>query len=306
MSIASEISRIQQNVSDSLSAVANKGVVVPAGSTSDDLPELIAQITSGSTGTKCIWTEQDGDGAWDVSGYAYCSVNGAMVDDNIERWWILVNETLGMTVKFSVTFQMANYPIVLYWGDGTSTEVRSSSNSQTITTEHTYSAPGMKVIEYSISSAGNPNYGGIASPVPLGQTSTQKDNRIIYVNFAGTASQSRKNVGCRYSNSLRKITFDSHVTSTHSTRAFNGCTALDNVVIPATLTTIANQTFYNCTGLKSVTCLSTTPPTLGGTGVFYNVPTSTLKIYVPASALDTYKSATNWSTYASCMEAIPE
>jgi len=48
MSIASEISRIQQNVSDSLSAVANKGVVVPAGSTSDDLPELIAQITSGS------------------------------------------------------------------------------------------------------------------------------------------------------------------------------------------------------------------------------------------------------------------
>lgn len=48
MSIASEISRIQQNVSDSLSAVANKGVVVPAGSTSDDLPELIAQIASGS------------------------------------------------------------------------------------------------------------------------------------------------------------------------------------------------------------------------------------------------------------------
>lgn len=48
MSIASEISRIQQNVSDSLSAVANKGVVVPAGSTSDDLPELIAKITSGS------------------------------------------------------------------------------------------------------------------------------------------------------------------------------------------------------------------------------------------------------------------
>lgn len=47
MSIASEISRIQQNVTDSLSAVANKGVVVPQGSNSDDLPGLIAQIISG-------------------------------------------------------------------------------------------------------------------------------------------------------------------------------------------------------------------------------------------------------------------
>ena len=50
MSIASEISRIQQNVTDSLTAVANKGVTVPAGSTSDDLPDLISQITGGGGG----------------------------------------------------------------------------------------------------------------------------------------------------------------------------------------------------------------------------------------------------------------
>lgn len=42
MSIASEISRIQQNISDSLTAVANKGVTVPSGSNSDDLADLIA------------------------------------------------------------------------------------------------------------------------------------------------------------------------------------------------------------------------------------------------------------------------
>lgn len=47
MSIASEINRISQNVADSLTAVANKGVTVPSGSTSDDLPGLIAQITGG-------------------------------------------------------------------------------------------------------------------------------------------------------------------------------------------------------------------------------------------------------------------
>ena len=47
MSISSEISRISQNVSDSLNAVAAKGVAVPAGSKSDDLPGLIAQIPTG-------------------------------------------------------------------------------------------------------------------------------------------------------------------------------------------------------------------------------------------------------------------
>ena len=47
MSIASQISRISQNISDSLAAVEDKGVIVPVGSTSDDLAGLIAQISNG-------------------------------------------------------------------------------------------------------------------------------------------------------------------------------------------------------------------------------------------------------------------
>lgn len=49
MSIQSEITRISGNVSDSLDAVSAKGVTVPSGSNSDDLAELIAQITSSPT-----------------------------------------------------------------------------------------------------------------------------------------------------------------------------------------------------------------------------------------------------------------
>ena len=49
MSIASEISRISQNVSDALTAISNKGVTVPSGSNSDDLATLIAQISGGGT-----------------------------------------------------------------------------------------------------------------------------------------------------------------------------------------------------------------------------------------------------------------
>ena len=44
MSIQSEISRISGNVADALSAISDKGVTVPAGSTSDDLADLIDAI----------------------------------------------------------------------------------------------------------------------------------------------------------------------------------------------------------------------------------------------------------------------
>ena len=54
MSISSEISRISQNVSAALTAIANKGVTVPSGSNSDDLATLIGQIQTGGGGTGAV------------------------------------------------------------------------------------------------------------------------------------------------------------------------------------------------------------------------------------------------------------
>jgi len=51
MSISSEINRIAQNVSDSLTAVASKGATVPSGANSDDLPDLISSLPSTNTVT---------------------------------------------------------------------------------------------------------------------------------------------------------------------------------------------------------------------------------------------------------------
>ncbi len=51
MSIASEISRLSSNISDSLDAVAAKGVTVPSDSISDNLASLIAMINTGSNVT---------------------------------------------------------------------------------------------------------------------------------------------------------------------------------------------------------------------------------------------------------------
>lgn len=68
MSIATEIARISENVSDALTAVANKGVTVPAGSNSDDLAGLIAQIPTGGGGGVVITQDEDGYLVLDAEG----------------------------------------------------------------------------------------------------------------------------------------------------------------------------------------------------------------------------------------------
>jgi uncharacterized protein (TIGR02145 family) len=54
MSIASEITRLQGVKADILTAIADKGVTVPAGSALDDCPELIGLIPTGGGGSASI------------------------------------------------------------------------------------------------------------------------------------------------------------------------------------------------------------------------------------------------------------
>jgi len=84
---------------------------------------------------------------------------------------------------------------------------------------------------------------------------------------------------------------------------FNNCKKLSSVVIPSTIEYIGGNAFSYCSGLTSVTCLAENPPELGDTAVFYK---STCPIYVPSQSVNAYKSATNWSTYSSRIQAIPE
>ena len=83
--------------------------------------------------------------------------------------------------------------------------------------------------------------------------------------------------------------------------AFYYCSGLTSVTIPSGVTTIGSWTFMRCTSLTSITCIATTPPSLG-TYVFDN--TNNCPIYVPSASVEAYKSATNWSTYASRIQAI--
>lgn len=108
--------------------------------------------------------------------------------------------------------------------------------------------------------------------------------------------------------------------------AFNGCNKLTSVSIP-NATSIASNAFYGCSSLTSVSfpnaisigdsafrsCSKLTTIYVGtntstvctlGTSAF-NDCTKLTNIYVPATLVDSYKLATNWSSYADKIKAMP-
>ena len=81
------------------------------------------------------------------------------------------------------------------------------------------------------------------------------------------------------------------------------CRDLTSIIIPNSVTSIGDQAFYYCTSLTSITVEATTPPTLGGSNVFTNVPAD-CAIFVPSESVDAYKAASIWSERAEYIQAI--
>ena len=72
------------------------------------------------------------------------------------------------------------------------------------------------------------------------------------------------------------------------------------------MSTVGASAFYGCTALASLTLRNTEVVTLAGATAFTNTPiaSGTGYIYVPSDLVDSYKAATNWSTYADQIIAI--
>lgn len=98
---------------------------------------------------------------------------------------------------------------------------------------------------------------------------------------------------------LSKITLSNTLTSI-GLQTFYYCSKLTSITLPDTLTSIGTYAFYGCSKLTSMTIYATIPPTLGTSAI----SSATTAIYVPAASVNTYKSATNWSAYASRIKAI--
>ena len=78
--------------------------------------------------------------------------------------------------------------------------------------------------------------------------------------------------------------------------AFAYCLSLSDISLPASLQTIGYGAFANCTALKSISLHGSTPPALSDKA-FQNISAEAI-IYVPANAVDRYKAAPGWKSYA--------
>lgn len=133
----------------------------------------------------------------------------------------------------------------------------------------------------------------------IGYTALNSATRLTSV----TISDSVTSIGggsFEYCTSLSSITIPSGVTTIGS-NAFSVC-AISSIIIPSGVTSIGYGAFNGSENLASVTCLATTPPTLGNS--VFSGTSPNLVIYVPSSSLNDYKNAYNWSSYASIIQPI--
>ena len=113
---------------------------------------------------------------------------------------------------------------------------------------------------------------------------------------------------------------------------FRNCSHLALTELPSGVTSIGTYAFFMCVNLVEMTCLgnitsieddvfnycarlskfalpnTTSVPTLKSTSAFSNTPiaSGTGYIYVPDDLVESFKSATNWSTYADQIKTISE
>ena len=105
--------------------------------------------------------------------------------------------------------------------------------------------------------------------------------------------------GC--SKLLNVPNISSGVTDLYGT--FENCSSI--VTSPAIPNSVSqmSRTFKNCSSLKELTLLTSTPPLMQSA---LQGCSSIESIYVPDSAVDAYKTATNWSEFASKFKPLSE
>ena len=85
--------------------------------------------------------------------------------------------------------------------------------------------------------------------------------------------------------------------------AFQGCSSLKTITVK-NIPRVDGNFAINCSSLTSITFNVVAVPTLVNTNAFNS--TNSCKLYFPSALVDAAKAATNWSTYADRIEAIPE
>ena len=94
---------------------------------------------------------------------------------------------------------------------------------------------------------------------------------------------------------LTSVTIPNSVTSIGN-YAFSECTGLTSVTIPNSVTSIGYEAFAYCENIENVYCYAEEVPSTDSY-VFYDSNIENATLYVPASAIEAYKTTEPWSDF---------
>ncbi|SHL73183.1 Leucine rich repeat-containing protein [Xylanibacter ruminicola] len=107
---------------------------------------------------------------------------------------------------------------------------------------------------------------------------------------------------------LKKIEFpDNYIYGGYNkfeTGTFRGCSSLEEITIPATVTSIGSQCFYLCSNLKTITLKSANPPSAKEDS--FGNQFTTAKLIVPKGTKAEYQTAAGWSLFSNIEEGTED
>lgn len=300
-----------------------EGVTVKIGDSTDD--DCVASITgthqggTTPTGVKYVYSDVDGIGAWDVSGFEKCSVDGAPLNDgHLRLWFYFPSDAIPFSTSFIFGFNRTAGSISIDWGDGSSPTSKTSSRF-TETISHTYTSAGLFVADVTFISGNVQLYASqttwalylvafeahALNPQVINNTMFPSISDFPVLKSAWFGDELTTVASLSTCISLERIRLSPN-TANIIVGHFAGDSSLRTFVVPSSVSSIAKRAFEDCVSLKEIHLLPTTPPTLAANkqssdSAFYNTP-SDMVIYVPSGCLTAYQSATNWSTFASQMQ----
>ena len=278
MSIATEITRIQQAKADIKTAIEAKGVSVPSSALIDTYDDYVSQISAGGSTAdtealkgliqRDLTSIDIPSGTTKIGDYAFAN-SGSLS---------------AITIPDTVT-SITNYA---FYGASNLMNIE-IPNSVTSIGQYAFTnctALPSITIPSGVTSIGNNVFYGCRS-----LTSVDIPNSVTTIGSSAFGSCS----------GLTSIDIPSGVTSIGN-GAFQNCSSLTSIDIPSGVTSISSSILRNCSGLTAITLTRVTPPTLNNQA-FDN--TNNCPIYVPEESVSAYKSASGWSNYASRIQALP-
>ena len=207
---------------------------------------------------------------------------GAMyiTDDGATRLHIRIATVGRMTLPLYIGQTVSN-GVSIDWGDGSTTQTLSGTGN--VNTSHTYAEPGDYVISLMPQDGCTLSFGdGSSSNCVMGSTA---NNDIVYCNM------------------LQDVSIGKNVTGIN-VYAFYCCYSLASITIPDSVTSIGTYAFSKCFGMRYYDFSACTAiPALSNKNTFNNIP-SDCQMLIPSALYNSWKSATNWTTYASKMVSV--